>query len=320
MNASDTCAIFTTDMGYLVPTLVAAEQVHQQVQPEGLADIIIFTVDFAAEMTSKLEADFPDFRFLPVSLDIDKEAFFNASHVPRSTLARLSIGPSIPDHYENIVYLDGDIQIVGDIRPLFRHRVPAGMIAAGNESAEFFWTENINAAREFREHAATIGLTDARDYFNAGILAARRDSWIEIGEEALRFFNENSKLCLYHDQTALNAVCLGRRQILHPRYNFVSWFRYMRADRLIEPSLIHFTGAQKPWSRHRPAMKGRFIAVYEDFLARHPFLAPAFEGTSGLNWQGSGRLPRDWRLPWRIPMRRRRFQRFLNEANFAFQA
>ena len=114
-------------------------------------------------------------------------------------LARLILDIAIPDHYTNIVYLDGDLQIVGDVRPLVTYRVPDGMIAAGRGS---LWLErnNHDVSNWFDGYLQGLGGVSSDTYFNSGVLAFRRDTWNEIAPKALQFFFENSQACPRHDQ------------------------------------------------------------------------------------------------------------------------
>ena len=87
------------------------------------------------------------------------------------SLARLVIAPHLAPAYQNIVYLDGDIQIVGDVTPLVRHRVRDGWIAAGRGSAWFDPDDRLGLNPTGYFDALNGATRDS--YFNAGVLACR---------------------------------------------------------------------------------------------------------------------------------------------------
>lgn len=321
MPPQTTAIVFTTDHGYLVPTLVAAEQVLGQITPQDRCDVLIFTLDLAVEELCELELMFPHIRFIPlpsITGALDVSVDFNPTHVPRSAMARLTLNTVLPPEYTQILYLDGDIQIVGDIRPLIRYRVPKGMVLAGCDHAEINWSESGRYAKVMRNYITGLKITRGRDYFNSGVLAAQRDTWQALTAEALAFFNQHSELCQFHDQSALNAVARTSRIPLHPRYNFVSWFRWIGGQDWVSPAILHFTGGQKPWANTNPAANGAFRGTYVSMAARSPYLAAAFERTSGLHVPNSSTRKLSTLMPWRALTRRRRFVRFLREAPFPF--
>lgn len=268
---------FTTDPGYLVPTLVAARQILAQPQVTAMADVLIFLVGFPGDEAERISANMktPDLRFLlldPARFTLPSDATFNKTHVPESTLARLVVGEDIPDQYEHVVYLDGDIQIVGPIAPLVLHEVAPGKILAACDHAYINWHERGKSAAFLRRYLGGIGISNPYDYINAGVLAARRSAWIEISALALEFIKQSSDVCFYHDQSALNAVSVGRREVLSPIYNFVSWYQALNAMDYVNPRIIHFTGGSKPWSSQVKPWRGRFVSDYKQICDENPVL------------------------------------------------
>jgi len=274
----DTAVIFVTDNGYLGPSLLAALQLVAQ-GIDALADILIYTVGVDAALIETLQNGtgraisfiaLPDKSYLPP----DGVAFAK-NHVPVTSLARLVIAPHLGPTYQNIVYLDGDIQIVGDIAPLVRHRVRDGWIAAGRGSAWFDPDDRlgVNPAGYFD----SLGGATRDSYFNAGVLACRRDTWAVYGPKALDAFFRNSEAFIRHDQSALNAVFQQNVEPLSPAYNFHNAYAGLRCHTIVAPKIIHFTGPAKPWKAAVPPWGWRFRQSYVDLLERFPELASVFE-------------------------------------------
>ena len=318
---------FTTDAGFLLPTIQAAMQVAAQARVTAIADILIFLVDMLPADKLLLEAAFAGrpFRFelLDPALPDASSVAFNQTHVPLSTLARLATGALIPDQYEHLVYLDGDIQITGDIYPLVSHNVTEGHIAAANDTTWLCEGDSGPYWRRMRLYLDGIGVADPHDYFNAGVLAFRRSTWAQVAPTARDFFLSHSAACLFHDQSALNAVCVGRREVLPPIYNFISGYAEIGAQEDTAPRIIHFTGAAKPWFSRCWPWYGQFIGHYDDLLQRYPILADYHprrppEDIVAIEMDVvRSRRRVSLRTPWRRPLRRLMYRRYAKSQLFA---
>ncbi len=265
--------VYVADHGFLVPSLVSAKQLALSKASE-LADIIIYLLGIEPEVVAKLENSFTGYEIKFIVLDTNAFAppssvSFRQGHVPIATLARLVLADYIPANYKHVVYLDGDTQIMGDITPLLKFEVPEGKIAAVNGS--IWLTGNTNAEWN-KQYLKNLGGVDQYQYFNGGVLAFQLETWAEIGPQALKFFFENSEACYHHDQSALNAVCKGRRVTLEPAYNFHSEYAKLCVKNSYNPRIVHFTGNTKPWMYPVAPWGRRFTQPYIDILNEHVFL------------------------------------------------
>ncbi|WP_162875561.1 glycosyltransferase family 8 protein [Sphingomonas crusticola] len=321
--------IFTTDAGFMMPTMSVIDQLLTQPAVLARADIIVYLVDIDPDRQRALEDAFGHLpiRFVEIPADLlqlSGEVSFNPTHVPHSTLARLSLGTLLPEQYEHVLYLDGDIQLLGDIAPLVEHEVAPGKIASVNEGVWMYQGDGGGYWRGMSAYLSGLGLQSPLDYFNAGILAFRRDTWRAKSAEALRFFTEHSDLCRFHDQSALNFVFNGRREVLSPLYNYISSYADLGlADRL-QPRIVHFTGAAKPWFSRAHPWKGRFLPYYDALRARYPVLA-AFERPKSaaevarVDSEAKARRRKMMLLtPWRPMLRRQKLLRYFRDTRFAF--
>lgn len=320
--------VFVTDPGFLFTTLFAARQVVAQTAVADGADIFVLMVGIDKAIARAVEDEFSPMGIIFKALDADLfdrlgSSRFSRSHVPRSTLGRLAIHHVLPPAYEHIVYLDGDIQVVGDIAPLVFHDVKAGFIAAAND---FLWMYENAAGHYWRTHKAYIaglGLHDPSGYFNAGVLAFRRSTWEEMAPRALAFFEENPERCLYHDQSALNAVFAGRREQLSLRYNFATDYALLGLAGELKPAIIHFSGGAKPWRSIAAPWHGRFMESYVNFAREYPSAAPLLpkagrdEQVAEARALSRSRMKSFVRTPWRYWLRRKAFRRYMRETPFA---
>ena len=282
----DRLAFFTTDADYLVPTLVAARQVAAQASVRDLAHVSVFLIDIQDRTQDELSRLFPDLRFITLKSEafaLPVTSTFNRTHVPRSALARLVVGKMIDSQYKHLTYFDGDIQVVGNIEPLLHFTVPPGFVLAAPDIAEIVAPEIGRFAGEFRRYRQALGIGDATDYFNSGILAATRETWVHMGEAAFTFMAEYSDLCKFHDQSALNKIFHGRRIALSPRYNLNSWLQALLPELAAQAAILHFTGGEKPWSDRANRPESRFRSSYCQLVREYPMLQSFWSGTSGRN-------------------------------------
>jgi lipopolysaccharide biosynthesis glycosyltransferase len=270
-----TLVAIVTDSGFLVPSLVVARQLVGQGIHE-IADIVIYTVNVQHEVIGKLGQQYAKrirFEALNESLyRLPPGTVFHKNHVPATALGRLCLHEVIPAQYENIVYLDGDVQIVDAVAPLIAYRVPDGKILAGRGSA---WLDRDDGGYNLTppNYLNNLGGVAASDYFNSGVLAFRRDTWTDAAPKALKYFFDNSERCLRHDQSALNAVFKGRVVHFQSKYNFHSIYAGLYVQKKYKPAIIHFTGPGKPWRYGGPPWGERFRRSYVDALRDHPVLA-----------------------------------------------
>jgi lipopolysaccharide biosynthesis glycosyltransferase len=271
---TDILIALVTDQGFLVPSLVVARQLVKQSIHE-IADIVIYTVNIDPVVVGELSRLYSRrirFEALSERLFLPPEkAVFHRNHVPTTALGRLSLTEIIPTRYDNIVYLDGDLQIVDAISDLVTYRVPDGKILAGRGSA---WLDLPHNEHNFTpdSYLANLGGVAPEDYFNSGVLAFNRETWTHAAPKALKFFFDNSALCLRHDQTALNAIFKGSVVHFRPKYNFHSVYADLYVQKNYKPAIIHFTGGSKPWNSFEPPWGTTFRRSYLDALNDHPLL------------------------------------------------
>lgn len=262
---------FVTDRGYLAQSLIAASQLAAQPDVVAIADIILYLIDIPEAEQAAIQAALGlsrfNFRFL------DSRRFLSDSvdrlpdlHVPHSTLGRLVLDTEIPAQYDTIIYMDGDIQIVGPVAPLIAHNCPAGTVLAGCDRLDHGGKYGNPQA-----YLDGLGVAYPSDYFNAGIMMAPRAAWRTFTAAALDFLTRYPELCKHYDQSALNAVIGAQREWMPPAYNFTSWFQQADPDHVTTvPRIVHFTGPLKPWNSTKGPWGTQFRRVYSDFLVEFP--------------------------------------------------
>lgn len=170
-----------------------------------------------------------------------------------------------PEVTGNLVFLDWDMYVLKDLKPLYELDLKAGdyVTAAVNESR-----------REHRPYLVAAGWPEAAGYaINTGTQVIDTDTYRRDGilGKILAWYAKYKDVSLCVEQDAINAVAGERIKRLHIKYNFtVGWcdrimkfnpFRrelrvYPTQDvfaAVVDPTVLHFIGHKKPWRwNHRP--------------------------------------------------------------------
>ncbi len=127
-------------------------------------------------------------------------------------------------------------------------------------------------ARRFQRSRRSLGLSLDTPYFNAGLMAIDRAAWRaeKITERATKALRDDPKRFAFMEQDALNATLRGRFAPLSPRCNFMGDFLLLDLERTIEPIVLHFVNAPKPWEFSAWRGEARFAANYRDWFASSP--------------------------------------------------
>jgi lipopolysaccharide biosynthesis glycosyltransferase len=264
-----TAVVYVTDAGYLFPSLVSAEQVQRQVAD--IADVFVALVGFPDAELPRVEEVITSLRLKAMRMNefhLPENITWLPTYLPPATLGRLQLPSYLPQTYRNVVYIDGDTQVIGDICPLLELDVPLGLVAAAPDRG---WLS------EFRGvfspwYLALLGVPDASRYLNSGVLAMSRETLDKVMPASLDFFISNSDVCRFADQSAINAVMRGNFFQLSPRYNFAPEYYRLGIDRVFDPVIVHFSGSLKPWKLSGWPLGERFADSYTSMLARHPHL------------------------------------------------
>lgn len=307
---TECCVCYTTDPGYLFPTLVSAMQARRNSSPE-IADVTVFCIGVSREVERSLArlCDAEGVRLTMVS-----------SHQIENTsamMARLYLDRIAPPEYRQLLYLDGDTQITGNLDPLLAAYVPRGQFLATKDPLAFSLSsensEHDKQAIYFR--SAGLSPMQGRGYFNSGVLRINRDGWDEIGREAWRLFCSMRNHTKYPDQDALNLAGWDQHIPMSLRWNFPIFLRNAGVEKRIQPRIVHYMGRPKPWHGGFLPWGKAGYQPYLDALRQYPELIPLSEQIPHfrrLKYHGQQHYKRIWEcLTWR--------QGFRNQAMLAYE-
>jgi lipopolysaccharide biosynthesis glycosyltransferase len=263
------CVLYTTDRGYLFPTLVSAMQARRYSSPEK-ADIIIFCQGLDA-----LTADIfgPICETGRIGLIAVEQAQVEGQ---TAMLARFFLNRFVPERYTQYLYLDGDVHILGSIDPLIDAPVPPGHFLAANDPISFLLADTGPLSRDLSRHFETLGLTpdQALRYFNSGVLRINRQGWETIGANAWDHFQHSPHSKRFPDQDALNIAGANLRLPLSLTWNYPVFMRNSRVESAIRPQIKHFMSSPKPWHGAFPPWTDESVEPYREALRTYPALLP----------------------------------------------
>lgn len=272
------CVCYTPDQSYLFPTFVSAVQARRHTSRH-LADIVIiaFGIDPVAAAVFAEACARADIRFMNRSeADI---------HGAPAMLARLFLAELLPEHYEYFLYVDGDTQVEASLDDLLTMHLPHGMFRAAADPMTFACDDTDRHGRGIAAHFASLGLSpsEARRYFNTGVIHAERQGWARIGAEAWKLFSGKAG-SRFPDQDVLNLVGLPYCLPMSLAWNFPAYMYNARVASLIGPRIVHYMAQPKPWNGAFPPWNHGGWKAYGEVAARFPETAPYWRRNGRAKW------------------------------------
>jgi len=206
-------------------------------------------------------------RWVPVDLRPFRE-FATLSHISKMTYARFLVPHILEDTVSKILYLDADILVLDDLRPLWETDLEGALMGAVLDRVD---------PKLKRNESGFDDVPRVRDYFNAGVLLIDLDLWRKdrISEKALEYLRQYPR-SPYSDQDALNVVCDGLWKKLDSRWNSQDYYEKKKIsdmDPKERPGIVHFVFKMKPWN---PSIPNANASFYDSFRSRTCF-ARTFE-------------------------------------------
>jgi lipopolysaccharide biosynthesis glycosyltransferase len=191
-------------------------------------------------------------------ISLDPGAFDSVgtdARLPTSTLYRLLMPDALPPNVDRIVYLDCDLIVHHDLRPLWETALDGSPCAAVRDA------RIVSIGAPDGPPWRALGLDPHEPYFNAGVMLADLGAWRSEGIGARTLELMRAHAVPQNDQGALNAILSGRWKRLAPRWNLqgshfvgrnnLAW-TVEPIDELDtayeDPAIVHFSGLNKPWN------------------------------------------------------------------------
>ena len=186
--------------------------------------------------------------------EIDNKCYANypqSGHINCAAYYNLNASKILPEEVHRIIYMDGDMVVNGDIRPLWEIDLHENVCA-----------QVLGAAYYDEEQYERLGYDKKYGVYNNGVTVYDFDKLrqMDFSNKALQFIMDNPEKVTWMDQDVINIFLHDKTLRLSYRYNFQTlaltqerWQHYddaFRREVLSEssnPIVVHYTGHIKPW-------------------------------------------------------------------------
>ena len=270
-----TAYCFTPDRAFFAPAVRAIASLVEA-EPDVEREIfLICEPDDVAPGFDKLPAPLRD-RIQLLTLDFSR---FGAGLAGRGRFSpavfrRLFLDDILPAHFERIVTIDSDMLIVRPgLKRLETFDLGDKPLAAAYDMIFLMDFKGDALARQFQRSRRSLGLARDTPYLNAGLMAIDRAAWRaeKLTERVTQALRDEPKLYPFMEQDALNAALKGNFMALSPRFNFMGDFFLLDLERRLEPIVLHFVNAPKPWELGSWRGEARFAENYRAWFAASPW-------------------------------------------------
>lgn len=219
---------------------------HFPLSDEHRADLEKITSEYGAKLNFYPLESQPDFLALVQNLP-------TSARWPAIVYARLALTKLLPADISRVIYLDTDVLVRWPIEKLYETDLAGADLGAVKEALSPF----IPLRTDMRQNADIFD--GAEPYFNSGVLLIDLDAWrrIDFPAEIAALASSGVLSRLYFDQDMLNLIFRGRWAQLEWRWNTIDAHP---AHEALDPAILHFTYATKPWALRAGIMRSTAYA------------------------------------------------------------
>ncbi|MEY2371394.1 glycosyltransferase [Lysinibacillus capsici] len=228
---------FAINKKYILHFVVTLKSIENNFNNDTIC-IYILSLDLTENDFLSVKGQFPRFKFIWKNLKgHDFKDFFVNAHISYETYFRILIPEVINE--EKVLYLDSDLIVRKSLEELYNKNLDSFAVAAAYDYK----------AQGRKEE---LGIPEGYDYFNAGVLLMNLKYWRSnnLTYELIKYVKDMKEKLTYWDQDALNAQLYDKVLMLEDTWNIqTASFESNNIDKsaLVNPAIVHFTGASKPW-------------------------------------------------------------------------
>jgi len=251
--------------GYLFQTVLSATQARQHLGFEAR----IFVLSLGQHDSDEAQA------FLRVCADAGVELL----SAPAESLnglpvayARLFLDLHLPADIDEILYLDGDTQIVGDLGPLLLASPPEDGVI-GVKDPMVFIRETSPAFRRKVDHwweESEIPDEVRPRYINSGVLRVRRHDLAGLRAKVLALHERKGHHTRFLDQDLINIALGDDVATASLGWNFPGFLLGTAIAEHETVHVAHFMSNPRPWQAPYSPWGARYFAPYAALAARYP--------------------------------------------------
>jgi lipopolysaccharide biosynthesis glycosyltransferase len=265
--------LFSADDRYARYCAVTMLSVLENTSSAGKLHFYILSPDISQNNIHRIEKVCNQFNAMVSVIPVDIKLFSSLptvqKHINLNMYSRI-YAPELCKECERIIYLDCDVIVIADIADLFNCHLEEKPIAAVPHVQLPY--------QDVFRHNFNIEGEDT--YFNSGLLLINTIQWQqkEYTKDVLNFCMENAGKLLFPDQDALNAVFWKNYCHLPGVWNVEARLYKEKllgllqneeiTKRMENPKIIHYTGADKPWSSQNYVPMRHLYTYYSDQLAQ----------------------------------------------------
>lgn len=271
--------VFSTDDNYVMPTAVAIRSIVANTDL-GVIDFFILFKDSLSAKSKAILKRAVQWERKTVNLDFLNVASFvnraesHIGHISGATYYRLAL-PDLLQRYDQCLYLDGDIIVAGDIKPLLEMSLADEYLVAGVKATGPIFYKSKDRKKILEE----LEIPDLDQYVNAGVLLMNLKG-MRKENLANKMIQMIPKEYTVQDQDIINIVCYNKIYFLGPQYNAMpTIFEYPKAvlnkayslndirEAKKTPRIIHFANKYKPWKYSDRPKGDIWYATYQNIFS-----------------------------------------------------
>jgi lipopolysaccharide biosynthesis glycosyltransferase len=255
---------YTATAGYLFQTVVSALQARSFLASN--IDVVVCFIGPECDEQRQFQAICEQNH---ISLLTAPVAALDGLH---PSYARLFLDELLPAEIDEVLYLDGDTQIVADISPLVLAEPPAGGALAVRDPMVFTRAVHVGLGRKVDERwdRSKIPLAARPTYINSGVLRMARDDLRLLRKEVLTNLRGTLDSLHYGDQDAINLALQHRIETISMSWNFPGFLLDTQFVELTPPRIIHFMSNPRPWNATLRPWGQEHHDPYQQFVRDYP--------------------------------------------------
>jgi lipopolysaccharide biosynthesis glycosyltransferase len=159
------------------------------------------------------------------------------------------LGEALPEGVNRALYLDCDVIVLRDVRPLWDLDMENSIVAGAPDA----YSRYGGFARSLSQMASVLGQPFHPDdpYINSGVLMVNVTLWKSAGlaESELTRYGRNLEPFIFRDQDDLNLQLRKKVLLLSPAWNLIEAppsYDVWKPREYFSPRIRHFAGAYKP--------------------------------------------------------------------------